>query len=135
MKPRRDLEAEQKVIDLILDGQSRTGKKFVEIADELGYANPNFLTNIKKRVSRVPLAKAVAMAKTLDIDPHLFCKTCLSAYMPELEDFVDYAAGNAHSKKEKKVIAMMRSVDSRATFGPRNKAQWDELRALMQDWV
>ena len=134
MKPARDLDLEKDVVNLILEAQANIDISFVDAASQLGYANPNFLTNVKKMISRVPLAKAVDFAKVFKIDPHIFCKTCLDSYMPELKEFVAYASGDAQTVKEKKVINLMRSVDHRGAFGPQNKAQWVELEELMKTW-
>lgn len=58
------------------------GKSSREIAAEVGYKNANNITMIKQGLSKVPLEKAPALAKALDVNPAEFVQLCITEYFP-----------------------------------------------------
>ena len=59
------------------------GKSQIEIAEDIGFLNPNMVTMIKQGRTKVPIAKVKAIANTLEIEPKWLLKRCLKEYQPE----------------------------------------------------
>jgi|GEM_PF-3125066 len=115
-----------------------TGKTLVEIADELGYKNSNFLTLLRKGRSRVPMERAEEIAEVLGLDPAVFIMQCLDEYQPEFAKTLRsvFLPDNQMilSKGEMKVVRTMRSTAKGANITPKSRADMDELRQVIRNW-
>jgi len=62
-----------------------------EIAESIGYDNPNIITMFKQGHTKVPLNKVGALATALGLDPAHFMRMVLEEYMPETWQAVERA--------------------------------------------
>lgn len=60
------------------------GKTQKQIAREVGFPKQNILSMIKSGETKLPIAKAPAMALALGIDPNALVSMCLEEYQPEI---------------------------------------------------
>jgi transcriptional regulator with XRE-family HTH domain len=81
--------------DIVRQRREELGLSQVQLAGRINYRNPNFITMIEKKRSRVPLYVAPKMAKALDLDPMWFIERVMSLYeegeMSEKESFLEAA--------------------------------------------
>ncbi len=64
-----------------IDAVDKTQK---QIAREVGFPKQNILSMIKSGETKLPIAKAPAMARALGLDPHELVVMCLKEYQPEI---------------------------------------------------
>jgi len=90
------------------------GKTQKEVAQEMGYDNPNIITMFKQGLTKVPLTKVSSLAKALDVDPVFLLKIVLTEYAPEvlvaIEEILD---GSVLTRNERELIDAYR----KATLG------------------
>lgn len=111
-----------------------SGKSLVEIAEEIGYANPNFLTLIKSGKNKIPIHKAADIAVAIGLDPAMFLRTCLTEYQPEIMQTVEEHLGAVLSKGEKKIIRTVRSASPKIDVAPKSADETAELKELVRSW-
>jgi plasmid maintenance system antidote protein VapI len=108
-----------------------THKSHKEIADEVGFPRANIISMLRNGSTKVPLARAVALAKSLDIDPTMFFRACMNEYAPDLLAVCDEVYGHEKlSPQEREVIARIRLVSkgSAPALTPQNSP-------LLDDWI
>lgn len=66
------------------DAIERSGKTQREIAQELGFSKPNFVSMMKTGETRVPIDRIPALAAACGADERQFLVTALMEYHPEL---------------------------------------------------
>ena len=90
------------------------GKAQKDVAQEIGYENPNIITMFKQGLTKVPLTKVSSLAKALDVDPVFLLKIVLTEYAPEvlvaIEEILD---GSVLTRNERELIDAYR----KATLG------------------
>ena len=59
------------------------GKAQKDVAQEMGYENPNIITMFKQGLTKVPLGKVGNLAKALDVDPVFLFRLVMQEYSPE----------------------------------------------------
>lgn len=59
------------------------GKSQREVAEEIGYTNPNIITMFKNGATKIPVNKAGLIARALGVDPIFMLRLLMSEYMPE----------------------------------------------------
>ncbi len=59
------------------------GRTQKEIAEELGYENPNMISMLKKGNTKVPLNRVYTLAKAMGVDPKFFLRMVMTEYMPD----------------------------------------------------
>jgi transcriptional regulator with XRE-family HTH domain len=64
--------------------RDRAGLSQLEMADRLGIKHYSYLSQIETGLSRPPMSKLQAWAKTLAVDPTEFAEQFISFYEPEL---------------------------------------------------
>lgn len=81
--------------DIVRQRREELGLSQVQLAERLQYRNPNFITMIEKKRSRVPLYAAVRLAAALRLDPMWFVERVMDFYdegaMNEKETFREVA--------------------------------------------
>ena len=70
------------------------GRSQLEISKDLGYANPNIITMIKKGATKVPLNKVALLAKSINVDPAYLLRLVMSEYSPEAWEAIKSILGN-----------------------------------------
>lgn len=99
------------VAEYLTDAIRHSGKTQKQIAEEIGYDNPNMITMLKQGVSPVPLKKVGPLACALNVDPVCFLRLVMLEYMPEtfaaVEDVLEVPL---LTKKEKRLIESFRKV-------------------------
>ena len=78
-----------------------------EIAREMGFSNPNFLSMIKRGDAKVPIDKVVIMAKALSVDPAYLMRLALEQIFPNQLDEVWEVFDRIMSSNE---LALIRAV-------------------------
>jgi DNA-binding transcriptional regulator YdaS (Cro superfamily) len=66
----------------------RSGRTHKEIADEVGFENPNVVSMLKTGRTKIPLLRVPALAKAIDVEPKELLALCLRVYMPELHQVI-----------------------------------------------
>lgn len=65
------------------------GKPQREIAQELGYTNPNIITMMKIGSTKVPINKIGPLARSLGVDPVFFFNLVMGEYYPETLEAIE----------------------------------------------
>jgi transcriptional regulator with XRE-family HTH domain len=81
-----------------------------EIADLVGWPQPNILSMIKRGEVKPPLEKVPALAKALSVDPALLMKFVLQDHHSELFEALVDTLGLLATKEEIELLQFVRSV-------------------------
>lgn len=82
-----------------------------EIAEMVGFENPNIISMLKEGHMKVPLNRIGALATVLGIDPSHFMRMVLEEYMPETWEAVERALGRMIlSAEEEHLIRVFREM-------------------------
>lgn len=99
------------VAEMLSDAISRCGKTQREIAEELGYDNPNIITMFKQGHTKLPLKIVGQFARAVGIDPAYFLRVVLLEYMPDTLEAVEQVSGGlVLSDTERALIREYRSM-------------------------
>ena len=83
-----------------------------EIAEAIGFSNPNIITMFKQGQTKVPLTHVGALAAILDIDPAHLMRMVLDEYMPETWQAVEKAMGRmVLSEDEERLVRVFRETN------------------------
>lgn len=124
---RSNLRLVHQILAAQLDTSSKTQK---EIANAVGYANPNVLSMMKMGVTRIPLHIAPKLGKELGLDPWLFTEQCMAEYDPKLLNVINETFGTAHSENERELLRIIRDATGHSDPVIKTKAQAELLSAL-----
>jgi predicted XRE-type DNA-binding protein len=114
-------------IDALITSSRKTQK---QIAEELGYSNPNIITMFKNGTTRVPLDKVVMLARTLDCDPAELLREWFAAHMPGVLEEIEPFMGMALTAREQ---AWVRGLRRAFNTVPPFKPEWGpKIRALAE---
>lgn len=78
-----------KVAEHLTNLIDRSPKTQLEIADEVGFPRANMIAMVKSGVSKLPVARILVMAKSLEADPVEMFRLVMGEYMPELLEVAD----------------------------------------------
>lgn len=82
-----------------------------EIAESIGFDNPNIITMFKQGHTKVPLNRVGALATALGIDPAYFMRMVLEEYMPDTWEAVERTLGRMIlSEEEERLIRVFREM-------------------------
>lgn len=87
-----------------------SGKTQTQIAREVGFERPNFVSMLKTGRSKIPLDKVPALAKSLDVDPAYLLWMCLRQYHPALLRVIQDTMGRIVTANEFRVVEALREV-------------------------
>lgn len=91
-----------------IDHSSRTQR---EIAEAIGFGNPNIITMLKQGHTKVPLTRVGALARVLDIDPGYLMRMVLEEYMPDTWQAVEQSLGRMLlSEDEERLVRVFREM-------------------------
>lgn len=71
----------------------RSGKSQKEIAQEAGFARPNVISMMKSGEMKVPIDRALALARACGADPAAFTRLVLAEYSPAVLETLDAELG------------------------------------------
>ncbi len=78
------------------------------IAHEVGYTRPNVLSMMKQGLIKVPVDKAPALARALNVDPAYFLGLVLREYMPDAWSAMEQHLGGVLSENERRLLDVYR---------------------------
>ena len=79
-----------------------------QIAHEVGYTRPNVLSMMKQGLIKVPVDKAPALARALNVDPAYFLGLVLREYMPDAWAAMEQHLGGVLSENERRLLDVYR---------------------------
>lgn len=94
------------------------GKSQREVSAEIGYTNPNIITMFKTGATKIPVTKAAALAKALNIDPAHMLRLVMNEYMPDTWTAIEDILGTDSllTEQEKSVAMFVREIAGDAPF-------------------
>ncbi|MBS4051365.1 MAG: hypothetical protein KGZ69_09185 [Methylomonas sp.] len=81
-----------------------------EIADKIGYVNPNIITLFKKGRTRVPIYKVPMLAKVFGVDPGFMLRRYLAEYETKLLDAIEPHLGVVITENERVMLGELRRL-------------------------
>lgn len=111
------------------------GRSQREVAEMMGYTNPNIVTMFKSGKTKVPLNKTAQLAKALNVDPVFFTRLVLDEYAPDLSEVFTMLLGRAAmvSDNELALLALAREATQGSEFNLDDDKVRDELSAAFQE--
>lgn len=125
------IEFHQYLADLI-DNSPLTQR---EIAQEVGYTNPNIITMFKQGITKVPVEKVPAFAEALGADPKYLLRLALSHYSPELLATIEQTLTDVVTANEREILDLFRDESSNTNPPLRTENQREKVRDLARDLV
>lgn len=83
-----------------------------EIAEMLGYDNPNVITMFKQGRTKLPVYIIPKLAKIIEVDPAIMLDKVMSVYEPEKYDAIKEILGDPISEDERDIINALRKIYS-----------------------
>ena len=102
-----------------------------EVAEAVGYDNPNIITMIKQGKTKLPLSKVSLMAHALETDPLHLLHLCMSEYFPETWEVIAPMMSGAITLDEHKLLRSLRSIAG----GPYIAGIDEESKARLQAFL
>lgn len=82
-----------------------------EIAEAMGFSNPNIITMFKQGHTKVPLNRVGALAAVLEINSAYLMRMVLEEYMPETWQAVEKALGEmVLNEDEERLVRVFREM-------------------------
>lgn len=122
---------QSKVAEFIASRQLLMGMTNKDVAEEVGYANPNVISMIKKGQTKLPVEKVAKMAEALGADPAKLLRMALKEYMPETLKVMEACMGNIVTQNEMAMIEIWRD----ATNGEDPEIPAEAVYGLRQGFV
>lgn len=98
----------EKVADFIVRRQAEVDVTNRELADAIGYHNPNVITMIRKGRTKLPIDKVKQFAAALGVDPVWLLRRVMHEYMPETLKVVEQCIGPLTTNNERCVLEVWR---------------------------
>jgi transcriptional regulator with XRE-family HTH domain len=112
------------------------GKSQIEVANEIGYDNPNVITMFKQGKTKLPIVKVKLLAKALGVDPVFLLKLVMTEYMPDTWDVVsEILGGSIVTEPEENILKVIHEADNGLPVEPITEDEKNELRALSDKWA
>lgn len=112
------------------------GKSQIEVANEIGYSNPNVITMFKQGKTKLPIVKVKLLAKSLGVDPVFLLKLVMTEYMPDTWNVVsDILGGSIITEPEERILGVIHQADGGLPVEPITDDEMSELRGLSQRWA
>jgi transcriptional regulator with XRE-family HTH domain len=83
-----------------------------EIAQELGYPNPNIITMFKQGITKVPINKIPKFAEVLGIDAKNLLARAMEEYSPEVWESIQSITGHLVKPNELELVKLVREAVS-----------------------
>lgn len=104
------MAVQKKVADLITERQLDLDLTNQDIANRIGYANPNVISMIKKGRTKLPIDKVVLMADALGVDRAHMMRMALNEYMPDTYKAIVKCIGDPITKNERVLLEVWRDA-------------------------
>lgn len=95
-----------------------------EIAQALGYPNPNIITMFKQGITKVPINKIPKFAEVLGIDPERLLERAMEEYSPQVWESIQSIKGHLVKPNELEIVKLVREA-----IGVKEGADVPELNA------
>ncbi|KJZ17352.1 hypothetical protein TW86_03575 [Halomonas sp. S2151] len=102
--------ATSSVAEFITNRQIMLGKTNLVIAEEVGYANQNVISMIKKGKTKLPLDKVLLMADSLEVDRKKLLRMVMKEYMPDSLKVIEQCLGSVVTENEMALIEIWRDA-------------------------
>lgn len=105
-----------------------------EIAEALGYDNPNVITMFKQGKTKVPLNKVGPLATVLGVDPVHLLRLVMTEYCPDTWQAIQHLIGRSLiSTNEMALIEVVRKACGAVDLELKDKAERSALAAIVED--
>jgi len=101
-----------------------------QIAEMLGYDNPNVITMFKQGRSKLPVYVIPKLAKIIGADPAVMLDIVMTAYEPEKYEAIKQILGEPISEDEREIIKAMRNTYSPVEILARKKGIIDAIKSV-----
>lgn len=113
----------------------RSSKSQKEIADEAGFERPNIISMLKQGITKLPVTRAPALARAIDVDPTELFRMCMEEYMPDLLKICDEAyAREKLTDFERQTVQRIRALTPKGKtlrFSAKAKDAIDDLMTVI----
>lgn len=90
---------------------SLSDKSQKDIAREVGFNQPNNISMIKEGITKLPINRVPALAKSLGVDPIHLLRIAMQEYMPETWEVIEkLLGGSLISEQEKTMLSIVRKA-------------------------
>lgn len=105
-----------------------------DIAEALGYDNPNVITMFKQGKTRVPLNKVGPLATVLGVDPVHLLRLVMTEYCPDTWQAIQHLIGRSLiTTNEMALIEVVRKACGAVDLELKDKAERSALAAIVED--
>lgn len=105
-----------------------------QIAEALGYDNPNVITMFKQGKTKVPLNKVGPLATVLGVDPVHLLRLVMTEYCPDTWQAIQHLIGRSLiSTNEMALIEVVRKACGSVDLELKDKAERSALAAIVED--
>lgn len=112
------------------------GKSQIEVANDLGYENPNVITMFKQGKTKLPIVKVKLLANSLGVDPIFLLKLVMTEYMGDAWEVIsDILGGTIITESEERILAIIHQADEGLPVQPVTDEEVAELHLLTRKWV
>lgn len=98
------------VAELISMSIDNSRKRQIEIAQEVGYTNPNVITMIKQGKTKLPIDRIAAFATALDIDHGRLMRLALNEYFPGMLASLEECLAPVVTDNERELLKVWRDA-------------------------
>lgn len=106
-----------------------------ELAEQLGYKNPNNITMLKQGKTRFPVEKVPKFAEAIGLDPIKTLRLCLEEYNPQLLNVIDKYIGPMISNNERQLIMKFREYTDNSDPAINSVLKDDMLREFAKKFA
>lgn len=105
-----------------------------DIAEALGYDNPNVITMFKQGKTKLPLNKVGQLAKVLGVDPVHLLRLVMNEYCPDTWQAIQHLVGNSLiTANEMTLVEIVRKTCGAVDLELKDKAERATFAAVVED--
>lgn len=101
-----------------------------EIAEILGYDNPNVITMFKQGRTKLPVYVIPKLAKIIEVDPAVMLDKVMNAYEPEKYEAIKEILGDPISEDERDIVNALRETYSPVEVLAKKKGIIDAIKSV-----
>lgn len=105
-----------------------------DIAEALGYDNPNVITMFKQGKTKLPINKVGPLAKVLGVDAVHLLRLVMTEYCPDTWQAIQHLIGKSLiTTNEMEIIEVVRNTCGAVDLELKDKAERSALAAIVED--
>ncbi len=105
-----------------------------DIAEALGYENPNVITMFKQGKTKLPINKVGPLAKVLGVDPVHLLRLVMTEYCPDTFQAIQHLIGQSLvTANEMALIEIVRKTCGAVDLVLKDKAERSAFAAIVED--